>query len=114
MLHCGLTVWYAARSIGWVRAFWFNLYLVVEKGPTVEMGGTYSMPYTPQGLVGDESGLKSVGTATLGYYHRERLFKFNVSIDTTLIGINVRGDIGFDMCPDPFLHHSMKTCPSEV
>lgn len=37
----------------------------------------------------------------MGYYHKDRLFKFSLSLyDAGMYGIDVNGDIGFDFCPD--------------
>ncbi len=76
-----------------------NLYMVVEKGPVVEMGGDYYGPATVQSMVTGKD-FKLMGTARLGYYHQHKLFKFSLSLyDFGMYGCTVSGDLGFDMCP---------------
>ena len=76
-----------------------NIYLVVEKGPNVEMGGDYYGPATVESLITGNN-LKKMGTARLGYYHSSRLFKFSLSLyDFGMYGTTVSGDLGFDMSP---------------
>lgn len=89
---------YGELKLGQVR----NMYLIVEKGPTVELGGFYYGPTTIDALVtGDESKLSEMGVIRMGYYHKDRLFKFSLSLnDAGMYGITVNGDMGFDMCPD--------------
>lgn len=89
---------YGELKLGQVR----NMYLIVEKGPTVELGGFYYGPTTIDALVtGDESKLDEMGVVRMGYYHKDRLFKFSLSLnDAGMYGITVNGDMGFDMCPD--------------
>lgn len=88
---------YGGFNFGEVR----NLYLVVEKGPSVEMGGSFYGPDSLDDFVSaDGGGLELMGEAHLGYYHPQRLFKFSLSLyDAGMYGFTVSGDIGFDMCP---------------
>ena len=97
-LSATMYIKYGELKLGQVR----NMYLVLEKGPTVELGGFYYGPTTIDTLVtGDEDNLKEMGVIRMGYYHRERLFKFSLSLnDAGMYGLTVNGDIGFDMCPD--------------
>ncbi|MDD4327309.1 MAG: hypothetical protein PHU83_03690, partial [Eubacteriales bacterium] len=94
-MHLGYDTGSAKLTLGEIR----NVYFVVEKGPNIEMGGDY---YGPASVTSIATGkdLKLMGTARLGYYHSERLFKFSLSlIDFGMYGCTVNGDLGFDMCP---------------
>ncbi len=76
-----------------------NMYFVVEKGPTVEMGGKY---YGPSKITSVMTGsdLKHMGTVRIGYYHRDRLFKFSLTLnDFGMYGFTLNGDVGFEMGP---------------
>lgn len=88
---------YGGLNLGEVR----DLYLVVEKGPCIEMGGSFYGPDSPDDFVRtDGKGLKLMGEAHLGYYHPQRLFKFSLSLyDVSMFGLTASGDIGFEMCP---------------
>jgi len=82
-------------SLGEIR----NIYFVVEKGPTIEMGGEYYGPSDLSSLLTGKN-LKLMGKARLGYYHQERLFKFSISLyDFGMYGFTINGDLGFEMCP---------------
>ena len=86
---------YEGVRLGEVR----NMYLVIEKGPTVEMGGKYYGPSTLRSLA-DGSGLKHMGTVRIGYYHRDKMFKFSLTLNNFgMYGLTVNGDVGFDMSP---------------
>ena len=85
----------ATIKLGEVR----NMYLVVEKGPTVEMGGKY---YGPSKITSTLTGndLKHMGTVRIGYYHKDRLFKFSLTLnDFGMYGLTLNGDVGFEMSP---------------
>ena len=88
---------YGGLNLGEVR----DLYLVVEKGPCIEMGGSFYGPDSPDDFISaDGEGLKLMGEAHLGYYHPQRLFKFSLSLyDVSILGLTASGDIGFEMCP---------------
>jgi len=76
-----------------------NMYLVVEKGPNVEMGGKY---YGPSKISSTVTGndLKHMGTVRIGYYHKDRLFKFSLTLnDFGMYGLVLNGDVGFEMSP---------------
>jgi hypothetical protein len=85
----------AKLKLGEVR----NIYMVVEKGPNLEMGGDYYGPASIQSLA-TGTGFKLMGTASIGYYHQEQLFKFSLSLyDFGMYGCTVSGDLGFEMSP---------------
>ncbi len=76
-----------------------NMYLIIEKGPTVEMGGKYYGPSTITSLTTGND-LKHMGTVRIGYYHKDRLFKFSLTLnDFGMYGLTVNGDVGFEMSP---------------
>ncbi len=89
---------YGALCLGQVR----NMYIIVEKGPTVEMGGFFFGPTSVAGLYGtDNDSLEKMGTVRMGYYHDRRLFQFSLTLDDFgMYGFYVNGDIGFEICPD--------------
>jgi hypothetical protein len=94
-MYLGYETSYGKLKLGEIR----NIYMVVEKGPTVEMGGDYYGPSTVQSIMTGND-LKLMGTARLGYYHRDRLFKFSLSLyDFGMYGCTVNGDLGFEMSP---------------
>jgi hypothetical protein len=77
-----------------------DIYLIVEKGPTLEMGGAYYGPDSVDDF-GGTGRLKKMGEASIGYYHREKLFKFSISLyDFGMYGLTINGDMGFEMSPD--------------
>lgn len=93
---CTMQIGYGGISLGEVR----DIYLVVEKGPTLEMGGVYYGPDSVDDFAGS-GGLKKMGDASIGYYHRQKLFKFSISLyDFGMYGLTVSGDMGFEMSPD--------------
>jgi len=93
---CTMRLGYDGLSLGEVR----DIYLIVEKGPTVEMGGTYYGAGSVQSLVSG-GGLQPMGTAKIGYYHRKKLFKFSIDLNANIFGLSsVRGGLGFEMCPN--------------
>ena len=93
---CNMQIGYGSISLGEVR----DIYLVVEKGPTLEMGGAYYGPDSVDDFGGSGS-LKKMGDASIGYYHRQKLFKFSISLyDFGMYGLTVSGDMGFEMSPD--------------
>ncbi len=95
-IHLGYDTGSAKLTLGEIR----NVYFVVEKGPNIEMGGDYYGPASVPSIITGKD-LKLMGTARLGYYHSERLFKFSLSLyDFGMYGCTVNGDLGFDMCPD--------------
>lgn len=76
-----------------------NMYLIIEKGPTVEMGGKYYGPSTIDSLA-TGSNLKHMGTVRIGYYHKDKMFKFSLVLnDFGMYGLVVNGDVGFEMSP---------------
>ncbi|MBN2559208.1 MAG: hypothetical protein JXB33_10690 [Clostridia bacterium] len=86
---------YGKLKLGEVR----NLYLVVEKGPSVEIGGQY---YGPSKVTSVMTGndLRLMGTVRIGYYHRDKLFKFSLTLtDFGMYGLVLNGDVGFEMSP---------------
>ncbi|NTV90794.1 MAG: hypothetical protein HGA22_10630, partial [Clostridiales bacterium] len=89
---------YGELCLGQVR----NLHLIVEKGPTVEIGGFYYGPTSIAGLYGtDNDSLREMGVVRMGYYHDRRLFQFSLTLtDFGMYGFYVNGDIGFEICPD--------------
>lgn len=77
-----------------------NMYMVVEKGPTVEMGGKYYGPSEITSLMTGND-LKHMGTVRIGYYHRDRLFKFSLTLnDFGMYGFKINGDVSFEMSPN--------------
>lgn len=93
---CTMQIGYGSINLGEVR----DIYLIVEKGPTLEMGGAYYGPDSVDDFGGTGS-LKKMGEASIGYYHREKLFKFSISLyDFGMYGLTINGDMGFEMSPD--------------
>lgn len=95
-VSCNMTLGYESIKLGELR----NVYMVVEKGPCVEMGGYYYGPASVDSLA-TGSNLKEMGYAHVGYYHPQRQFKFSMSLyDLGMYGFVVSGDLGFEITPD--------------
>ena len=95
-LYLSIGVGEASLPLGEVR----DIYLVVEKGPDVEMGGDFYAPVDVLKII-QGKGFTKVGSARIGYYHGERLFQFSLVLDGfPMYGMTVSGDLGFDMSPD--------------
>jgi hypothetical protein len=95
-MYLGMETSSGKLKLGEVR----NIYLVVEKGPTIEMGGEFYGPATIQSISTGKN-FKHMGTARIGYYHNERLFKFSISLyELGMYGCTVSGDLGFALCPN--------------
>ena len=93
---CTMQIGFGGISLGEIR----DIYLVVEKGPTLEMAGAYYGPDSVDDF-GGSGGLKKMGDASIGYYHRQKLFKFSISLhEFGMYGLTVSGDMGFEMSPD--------------
>ncbi|MFO7635917.1 MAG: hypothetical protein R6W96_01250, partial [Clostridia bacterium] len=94
-IYLGYEVGGTKLNLGELR----NVYIVVEKGPNVELGGDYYGPASVQSLM-TGTNLKHMGTARLGYYHKDRHLKFSLSLyDLGMYGCTINGDMGFDMSP---------------
>jgi len=72
---CTINLGFGDISLGELR----DVYLIVEKGPNVEMGGDYYGPDSIDDLFGSGSFAK-MGTAFIGYYHPIEKFKFSLSL----------------------------------
>jgi hypothetical protein len=94
-LTLGLGAGAAFVPLGEVR----DLYLFVEKGPDVEIGGDFYAP-TDVVKIATGGGFSYVGSARISYYHSLELLQFSLMLrDFPMMGSEVTGDLGFDMCP---------------
>jgi len=93
---CTMTLGYGEFTLGELR----DVYMIVEKGPNVELGGDYYGPDSLDDLSGTGT-LAKMGTAFVGYYHSTRSFKFGITLTNFgMYGVSVSGDIGFEMNPN--------------
>ena len=94
-LYLALGAGTASAPMGEVR----DLYLFVEKGPDVEMGGDFYAP-TDITNIGSGSIMSRIGSARISYYHVNQLLQFSLELrDFPICSYPVTGDLGFDMSP---------------
>lgn len=77
-----------------------NMYLLVEKGPSVELGGQFWAATDIDSLI-SQTGFEPVGEARIGYYSARKLFKTSLTLlGQNFCGFSVSGEISFETCPD--------------
>ena len=93
---CDMSMRYLGYKFGELK----NVYLAVEKGPNVEMGGQFRAATDIDSLI-TQTGFEPVGEAKIGYYSTNRMFKFSLALlGTNIYGLKVSGEMSFVMCPD--------------
>lgn len=83
-----------------------DVYLIVQNGPSFEMGGEYyaikdvkALKSTNSSSTNDDN-LKLIGSAKMGYYAQTETLKISISIkEIKAFGWKLSGDLGFEMSP---------------
>jgi len=88
-----------------------NMYFGFTNGPVVEAGGDLYIVLSLDSIMGggiNEDGSNAVSVATyLGdvvvrYHHPNRHFSANIAFDMELVGIQITGNVGFEVSPSLF------------
>lgn len=93
---CDMTMRYNGFKFGEMK----NMYLLVEKGPSVEIGAQFWAATDIDSIIA-QTDFEPIGEAKIGYYSSRKMFKFSLTLfGTSICGMSVSGVMSFEMCPD--------------